>query len=106
MSRLLIALCAAAIASACTPQGLADDVTRRAAVSVVQPVAAQDMAAPLAVKATDCVTRHASPAELQALARDVGTVAGTLTEANIRAIAIRPATQNCLAANGIVWSGP
>lgn len=106
MPRILIAICVGAIASACTPQGLADDVTRRAAVSVVQPVAAQDMAAPLAAKATDCVIRHASRDELQALARDVGVTAGTLTEANIRAITIRPATQNCLASAGIGWSGP
>lgn len=106
MPRILILTGFALVLSACTPQGLADDVTRRAAVSVVQPVAAQGMAAPQAAKATDCVTRHASRDELQALARDVGVTAGTLTEANIRAIVLRPATQSCLAAAGISWRGP
>ena len=103
MSRLLIALCAAVVASACTPQGIADDITRRAAVSVVTPVMERDMPSPAAARATECITRNASPSELEALARDVGVVAGTLTEANIRSIALRPATQACLTASGIVW---
>lgn len=91
--------------AACSPQGVADSVGRKAASTVVLPVLQQDMPTPQAQKATDCVMRNASAAEVQALARDVAVVAGTLTEANIRAIALRPETQACFAANGVVWRG-
>ena len=91
--------------AACDPQAMADSVGRRAAASVVLPVMQQDMAAPEAQRATDCILRHADAAEVKALARDVGVVAGTLTEANIRAIALRPETQSCFAASGVVWRG-
>ena len=47
------------------------------------------------------ITEHRSPAEIEALARDVGVVAGTLTKANIRTIALRPAAQACFAANDV-----
>lgn len=99
--RALFGLVALSVFSACTPQDIAGDVTRRAAASVVLPVMQRDMPTPVAQKATGCITGQASEAELQALARDVGVVAGTLTVANIRTIALRPATQNCFAANGV-----
>ena len=100
--RFVFGLIALSGCLACTPQGIADDITRRAAMSVVTPVMERDMPSPAAARATECITRNASPSELEALARDVGVVAGTLTEANIRSIALRPATQACLTASGIV----
>ena len=91
--------------AACDPQGMADTVGRRAASTVVLPVMQQDMATALAQRATDCIVRNASASEVKALAKDVAVVAGSLTEANIRAIALRPETQSCFAANGIAWRG-
>lgn len=91
--------------AACDPQAMADSVGRRAASSVVLPVMQQGMASPEAQRATDCVVTNASADEVKALARDIGVVAGTLTKANIRTIAVRPETQACFAANGIAWRG-
>lgn len=87
--------------AACDPQQVADQVGRRAAASVVLPVVQIDLPTPLAQKATDCIVRNATAAEVQALARDVGVVAGSLTKANVRAIALRPETEACFAANGV-----
>jgi hypothetical protein len=42
---------------------------------------------------------------LQALARDIGTVAGTSTLATIVSIATRPATMSCIAAKGLPQPG-
>ena len=53
---------------------------------------------PQAETATSCVLRNATPAEIDGLARDVATRAGTVTVAQIRSIGDRPATQGCLAA--------
>lgn len=89
--------------AACDPQAMADNVGRRAASTVVLPVLQRDMPTPQAQKATDCIVQNASADEVRALARDVAVVAGTLTEANIRAIAARPETQACLVANGVRW---
>lgn len=91
--------------AACDPQAMADNVGRRAATSVVLPVLQQDLATPLAQRATDCIVRNASAAEVKALAKDVAVVAGSLTEANIRAIGLRPETQSCFASNGVAWRG-
>lgn len=104
MSRLLgTSLLAAALLAtvACTPQGLADSALRRAAGSVVMAVVQNEMPSPAAARATECILQNASPAEIEALARDVGVVAGTLTKANIRTIALRPAAQACFAANDV-----
>ncbi|GEM_PF-440380 len=87
--------------SACDPQQVADGVGRKAAASVVLPVVQNAMPTPVAQKATDCIVRNASAAEVQALMRDVGVVAGTTTKANIRAIAVRPEAAACFAANGV-----
>lgn len=91
--------------AACDPQAMADFVGRRAAATVVLPVMQRDMTGAEAQRATDCVIRHATAAEVQALSRDVAVVAGTLTEANIRAIAVRPETQACFAASAVMWRG-
>jgi hypothetical protein len=87
--------------AACSPQTLADQVGRRAAESVVMPVMAQSLPSGPAQAATTCIVENASAAEVQALARDVAVVAGTLTKATIRAIAQRPEVLACFAAQGV-----
>jgi hypothetical protein len=85
------------VLTACNPADLADAATKRAARAVVLPVLAQELPAPLAQKAADCILDAASPAELRALAADIGVMAGTKTLANIRNLALRPAAADCLA---------
>ncbi|MDR0810086.1 MAG: hypothetical protein LBE86_13335 [Gemmobacter sp.] len=99
MNRLLIT--SLLLAAACSPQSLADSVTRKAARSVVVPVLQNYMPAAGAEAATDCVMANASPSEINALARDVGVRAGTLTVQNVAAILRRPATADCLRARGL-----
>lgn len=86
---------------ACSPADLANKLSRRAAESVVQPVVNIDMPAGVANQATACILDAASPAEVDALARDVGVEAGSSTKARIRELALRPAAQACFAANGV-----
>jgi hypothetical protein len=89
------------IFAACSPADLANKVSRRAAESVVQPVVNINMPAGPAQAATACILDAASPAEVDALARDVGVEAGTSTKARIRELALRPAAQACFAASGV-----
>lgn len=100
MTRILIALSLATLA-ACSPASLADKVSRRAADSVVQPVVNIDMPASVADQATACILDAASPAEVDALARDVGVEAGSSTKARIRELALRPSATACFAAHGV-----
>ena len=100
MMRFPLLLISAALA-ACSPADLANKVSRRAAESVVQPVVNIEMPAGVANAATACILDAASPAEVDALARDVGVEAGTSTKARIRELALRPAAQACFAANGV-----
>ncbi len=94
-------LAAVLLLAACNPQQIADKAMRRAAETVVQPVVNINMPAGPAALATACILDAASPAEVQALARDVGVEAGTSTKARIRELALRPAAQACFAANGV-----
>lgn len=87
--------------AACTPQAMTDRVSAGAARSVVLNVVMNQYPRPEADQAADCVIANATPAEVQALARDVGTRAGTTTRANIAAVAARPATRSCVAARGL-----
>lgn len=87
--------------AACDPQDMADQAGRRIAATVVMPVVQLDMPTPLAQRATDCIVRNATAAEVQALARDVAVVAGSSTRATIRGIALRPEAAACFAANGV-----
>ena len=96
-----LALFGFVLLGACTPQGLADKVLARTAESVVRPVLEQELSAAQADAATRCIVQSATPAEIEALSRDVGVSAGSLTVARIRAIALRPATSACFAANGV-----
>ncbi len=100
MTRILIAL-SIAVLTACSPADVVGKVNRRAAESVVQPVVNIDMPAGIADQATACILDAASPAEVQALARDVGVEAGSSTKARIRELAMRPAAQSCFAARGV-----
>ncbi len=87
--------------AACDPQAVADNVTDRAARSVVVNVLVNQYPRPQAETATTCVLQNATPAETDSLARDVASRAGTVTVATIRSIGDRPATQTCLAAQGL-----
>jgi hypothetical protein len=87
--------------AACSPQAVADQLGRRAAETVVMPVMAEGLPSGPAQAATTCIVQNATAAEVQALARDVAVVAGTLTKATIRAIAARPEAQACFAAKGV-----
>ena len=100
MMRFPILLILTAFA-ACSPADLANKVSRRAAESVVQPVVNIEMPAGVANAATACILDAASPAEVDALARDVGVEAGSSTKARIRELALRPGAQTCFAANGV-----
>ncbi len=95
-----ISLSLASVA-ACSPADLANKVNRQAAETVVQPVVNIDMPAGIADQATACILDAASPAEVQALARDVGVEAGSSTKARIRELALRPAAQACFATSGV-----
>lgn len=88
--------------AACSPQTLTDNLATRAARSVVVNVLVNQYPRPQAETATTCVLQNATPAETEALARDVATRAGTNTVANIRAIGDRPATRSCLTSQGLV----
>jgi hypothetical protein len=88
--------------AACSPQTLTDNLTSRAARSVVVNVLVNQYPRPQAETATSCVIGNATADEVEALARDVGARAGTTTVARIRAIGNRPATQGCLTSQGLV----
>lgn len=87
--------------SACSPQTVADNVARRAAKSVVNPVVAQYMPSGQAEVATGCVIDNANAGEISTLARDVGTRAGTTTVQTVMGIVARPATIQCLSSQGV-----
>lgn len=89
------------VLAACDPQQVADQAGRRVASTVVLPVVQLDMPTPMAQRATDCIVRNATAAEVQALARDVAVVAGSSTKATIRGIALRPEAAACFAASGV-----
>jgi hypothetical protein len=96
-----ILVVAVLVLAACDPQQIVDKAVRRTAETVVQPVVNVDMPAGPAEQATACILDAASPAEVSALARDVGVEAGTSTKARIRELALRPAAQACFAARGV-----
>ena len=101
MRRAGAALVLVAAVQGCSPAAIGTDVTRRAARTVVMPVVSAAVPAPADALATDCILAHAGNAELNALARDIGVRAGTVTVDNIRAILARQATQACIAGKGL-----
>ena len=94
-------LLAALALAACDPAQTADKIGRRAAETVVRPVVEDHLSGPAADTATNCIVSNASAADVQLLARDVGVVAGTQTEATVLRIAREPAAAACLARAGI-----
>lgn len=98
--RGLAALAVMALA-ACDPQAAADNVARAAARSVVVPVVGQYLPGPAAETAAVCIIDNATAAEIQSLARDVGTRAGTTTVSTVLAVAGRPGTLQCLGTRGL-----
>ena len=96
-----LTLCGVLAVAACSPAEVANKVSRRAAETVVEPVVNINMPAGVANAATACILDAASPAEVDALARDVGVEAGSSTKARIRELALRPSAQACFAANGV-----
>lgn len=94
-------LIAGIILAGCNPQETADQLIRETARSVIVPVLAQTMPAPLAEAGADCVIAAATPAELRSIAADIGNSAGTSTVANIVALASRPQAVQCLTAAAI-----
>jgi hypothetical protein len=97
MTRLLFVLLTLA---ACSPQQVADDITRQAAEAVILPVVGEVMPAAQAQGAATCILQNATIEETRMLARDVGVEAGTATVDNILAIASRPGTLACFRSIG------
>ncbi|WP_237684710.1 hypothetical protein [Szabonella alba] len=92
---------ALALLVACSPQRMAEDMTRAAAKSVILPVVGQRLPETQAEQVTACVLDNATLPELQALARDVGTRAGTRTVAVVADVLRRPGTVQCVARLGL-----
>jgi hypothetical protein len=86
--------------AACTPAAR-DDFTRAAARNAIRPVVAERLPGVNAEPAIDCVLDNASTDELLALASDSLTGPTATTVENVTAIASRPQTLNCLAADGL-----
>ncbi|MFN3823244.1 MAG: hypothetical protein ACK4GW_07685 [Pseudorhodobacter sp.] len=87
--------------AACSPQQVAEDVTRAAAKSVILPVVGQRLPETQAEQVTACVIDNATGAELQILARDIGTRAGTRTVGIVADVLRRPGTVQCVARLGL-----
>ena len=87
--------------AACDPAQTVDDLGRRTAETVVKPIVDDSMTEPQAAIVTRCVVQNATADEVRLLIRDVGTAAGTSTEATVRDILLRPATLSCMSAAGL-----
>jgi formaldehyde-activating enzyme involved in methanogenesis len=87
--------------AACDPAATVGRVQEAAARSVLVSVAESVVPASQAETAAFCLVTHATPAEVEGLARDVGTRPGTTTYATARAIAARPQAQVCLRERGV-----
>lgn len=101
MKRAVILLALAA----CSPQDVADKAIARAAEAVILPVVDDTLTQGQAEGVTRCIVDNAQMSELQSLARDIGTVAGTSTLFTITAVATRPATLACIAEKGFPQPG-
>jgi hypothetical protein len=99
--QVVLSICAAVCLASCNPQETADQLIRETARSVIVPVLAQTMPAPLAEAGADCIIAAATPAELRSIAADIGNSAGTSTVASIANLATRPQALQCLTASAI-----
>ena len=79
--------------AACDPQVVIDKAMARTAETVIAPVVGPG--------AARCIVDNGSPAELRAIAADIGVEAGSSTKARIRELALRPGAQACFAARGV-----
>ncbi|SFP32905.1 hypothetical protein [Tranquillimonas alkanivorans] len=90
----------AAVLAACTP-ATREDLTRAAARSAIRPILA-DVAPGVPLEpAADCVVDNATAPELRALAADSVTGPTASTRQILITVAARPATLQCLAAEGL-----
>lgn len=103
-SKAQMALALSLVLSACAPQDVADQMGRQAAESVVRPVIDDQLIGTEVDRATACLLSNAPAADIRALLRDFGGVAGTTTRAQIAAMSRTPATAACLAAAGVQLS--
>ena len=87
-------MAAVLVLAGCDPQAVVDKAVARTAESVIAPVVGPG--------AARCIVENGSPDELRAIAVDIGVEAGSLTVANIMAIARRPATLACFVQSGVV----
>ena len=87
--------------AACTSGDPRTAVTRQIAKTVVLPVVSQRLPGPQAQAVATCVIDNATAPELNALARDVGTRAGTSTVATIAGVLRRPDTVQCVLGAGL-----
>ena len=87
--------------AACTSGDPRTTLTRQVAKSVVLPVVSQRLPGPQAQAVAGCIIDNASAQDLNALARDVGTRAGTSTVATIAGVLRQPATVQCVLGAGI-----
>ncbi|RUS60202.1 hypothetical protein EGN72_10435 [Pseudorhodobacter sp. E13] len=94
-------LTACLLLSACVASNPVEAVARASAKSVVLPVVQQRLPGPQAEAVAVCVIDNATTDEIFALARDVGTRAGTTTVQTIATILQRPNTVQCVLRAGI-----
>ncbi|WP_102107729.1 hypothetical protein [Oceaniglobus roseus] len=99
MKPLLLILAGASLA-ACTPTAR-DDLTRAAARNAIRPVVAQRLPGVPVEPAIDCIIDNAASNELLGLASDAVTGPTASTVQSVTQIASRPATIQCLAAEGL-----
>lgn len=85
----------------CSPQQVAEDATRAAAKSVILPVVSARLPETQAEQVTGCVLDNATGSELQTLALDIGTRAGTRTVGVVADVLRRPATVQCVMRLGL-----
>jgi hypothetical protein len=100
MRGLVLTMTAVLAVSACTTNPI-DAVARASAKSVVLPVVQQRLPGPQAQAVAICVIDNANASEINSLARDVGTRAGTTTVQTIATILQRPDTLQCVLGAGI-----
>lgn len=99
--RIVLAVTAVLSLSACMQTDLVDDVSRRAAKSVVNPILAQRLPGVPTEPMTDCVIDNATSGEILTLARAAAIGIQPDTYDTVLGIAKRPETIQCIATNGL-----
>ena len=99
--RLGLILMAALALSGCMQGDVADDISRKAARSVVKPVLAEKLPGVPTEAMTDCVIDNASSAEIVTLAKAAAIGVQQDTYDTALGIAKRPETIQCIATDGL-----